>query len=388
MRGGASVGGCARGTREPFVAAGSWNVPARMPSATLQDQQQLREAFRRVVAQDRGEVEAPDSLVFRQQDYDRSAVEDQLRGILGRVNRLADRRFHVLDVISVKREIAARGAVLVERYRVNLFVQEKDARRVHAAAYELSLGWLWEPGTGRTQVTTIRFVSDDFNEDPLVPGRAPEDKWYRMTNRFHLQLPFATNEQPVLPAAARQVAAVREHARALRRPRFRCFTQSDETVPARNERECEAAGMVWDAPASADEDCPFYRANKNYENRLGGVHPDGKHCLLPVNAKPVGYRSVSSDPAHKPWCYNCRIGADGMPGSIGPCCEEQRNRQLYPNLVTPDYAFPGDALERGQHWKQLRERGLEWQRHPTRVRHVRNPKQRQPVLNAVVGNGP
>ena len=111
---------------------------------------------------------------------------------------------------------------------------------------------------------------------------------------------------------------------------------------------------------------------------------------MPVNTKTIGYRFISNDPQHKPMCYGCADGGVlGDIGGIGPCCEEQRNVELYPNLGgNPDYAFENDALFRGQHWKLLQERGINWRRHPTNIRDVTDPKQKQPVFNAFIGPGP
>ena len=173
----------------------------------------------------------------------------------------------------------------------------------------------------------------------------------------------------------------------MKTPKYRCFEGTGDETGTTKE-ECDLSDGYWDKPVTRDEECPFFMKNKNYPNRLGGVDPNGNRCEMPIGTKRIGYRYVSADPVHKPWCFNCRIGQDGNPGSIGPCCDEQLNKDLYPNLVSPDYAYPGDALERGQFWKELSERGLNWQRHPTNIRDVTNSTQKAPVFNAIIGPGP
>jgi hypothetical protein len=108
---------------------------------------------------------------------------------------------------------------------------------------------------------------------------------------------------------------------------------------------------------------------------------------MPINTKTVGYRYASSDPRHKPWCYNCKDGVDG-PGTWGNCCDEQLDTELYSGLASPDYAYPGDELERYQNRDVLSQRGLSWQKFPTHTKNILNKNQRQPVFNAIVGQGP
>jgi hypothetical protein len=61
---------------------------------------------------------------------------------------------------------------------------------------------------------------------------------------------------------------------------------------------------VFDTPCKKNEDCPFYKANKNYDNNFGKCLPDG-YCELPLNMKPVGYRYFRTEKQFSPLCYNC-----------------------------------------------------------------------------------
>lgn len=374
--------------RENFVPSNSREVGKGLATVVQMDSLAIQKTFQDIVDQDRGMFDVTKLPPMRHQAHTREQALQFIEDVLTRVNRRGDRRFHVLDVQSIRRESSFdpsdRG--IIDRYTVNLFVQEKDERKVHAAAYDISMTFLVKPNQGKMQVTDLHFITDHFYKEPLVGGMNEFDNFFRIKNPFGLQQPFFTSEDKVLPDDADQIGLLKDHHKDMRAPRYRCFGSIEDNVS--NHDKCKATGGYWDKPVQRSEECPFYQGNKNFVNRLGGVHPDGQFCEMPVGTKRIGYRYISPDPAHKPWCYNCRIGADGNPGSAGPCCDEQLNKQLYPNLAGPDYMFPGDALERGQHWQELGERGLHWRQHPTNIRDVTNPRQKQPVFNAIIGPGP
>jgi len=94
---------------------------------------------------------------------------------------------------------------------------------------------------------------------------------------------------------------------------------------------------TWDAPCLQNEDCPFYKANRRYENTRGGCLAFGM-CELPVGVKRLGFRKYSTDPPYQPICHGCV----GDPN----CCKKQGR---------PDYAFPNDRDERQKAGIALRE---------------------------------
>ena len=97
----------------------------------------------------------------------------------------------------------------------------------------------------------------------------------------------------------------------------------------------------WDKLCEKNEECPLYKANKNYKNNFGGCIKGT--CELPVNMKNIAYRFYSKDVNDKPFCYNC---TESDKNEIDTCCEEQKNIKKYPNLKSPDYAFVDDLLKR------------------------------------------
>jgi hypothetical protein len=127
----------------------------------------------------------------------------------------------------------------------------------------------------------------------------------------------------------------------------RCFGKL-----AMTKSECEAvidpAGQpfksigVWDKECRKDEECPFYKANKNYPNSFGGCI-SGK-CQMPygiTQISPLQYRDEENAS-----CFGCKY--KGV-----KCCNEQKDRNLYPNLKSPDYKFEGDELYREKYYYML-----------------------------------
>lgn len=110
---------------------------------------------------------------------------------------------------------------------------------------------------------------------------------------------------------------------------------------------------IWDKLCKTNQECPFYKANKNYPNNFGGC--TNGFCELPINMVNISPRLYSYKSAYKPYCYNCR-------DSTFDCCPTQKNLKLYPKLVTPDYAFPNDIDTRFKYKDILKKKGLEYNR--------------------------
>ena len=93
---------------------------------------------------------------------------------------------------------------------------------------------------------------------------------------------------------------------------------------------------IWDKKCTSNEDCPFYKKNKNYENDRGGCI-DG-FCELPLNMELVGFKNYEKN--KNPYCHNCKDPSEYE------CCEDQNDRTEYPNLKSPDYMFENDRNDR------------------------------------------
>ena len=151
-------------------------------------------------------------------------------------------------------------------------------------------------------------------------------------------------------------------------------TKSNIILPYLSRQQCEApydfygrvkSKGIFDKPCEKDEECPFFGKNKNYKGgeKRGKCLANGQ-CELPANMIPVGYHYFTPHPSQKPMCYNCEAGQWNPSSSLGTCCEEQEvshgliaegvNRNKYPFLNSPDYAFEGDIQDRQNQANQSR----------------------------------
>jgi hypothetical protein len=126
---------------------------------------------------------------------------------------------------------------------------------------------------------------------------------------------------------------------------------------SKNKIECESLTKIygedkgstgiWDKGCIQNEDCPYFNRNKNYKNMRGGCF--NGYCEMPVNLKTFGYKQINDNKLDQIICYNCKkVGSkkDCTGLDCNKCCEDQKNKKLYPNLISPDYAFPKDFHER------------------------------------------
>ena len=119
---------------------------------------------------------------------------------------------------------------------------------------------------------------------------------------------------------------------------FLCYGPNNPLNQYQRKHICHLNGFKWDRPCRFNEECPFYTANKNYPNDRG-------KCLKGTCEMPVGVVQRSprtfEEQQSTPICHNC-------PGTnkAGPCCD------IDSGLVSPDYAFLGDFVERTAAKKQ------------------------------------
>ena len=100
---------------------------------------------------------------------------------------------------------------------------------------------------------------------------------------------------------------------------------------------------IWDEPCTVNEDCHFYKSNLNYDNEFGKCN--NGYCEMPLNVNLYGYKKFTTDDKNLALCHNCHI--DNCTGlGCHQCCEEQKDRKLYPKLKGPDYAFKNDIYQR------------------------------------------
>jgi hypothetical protein len=154
----------------------------------------------------------------------------------------------------------------------------------------------------------------------------------------------------------------------------KCFKPYDESYPdSKTSNACLSVDPnlrktgVWDKECTRNDECPFFKANKNYPNNFGGCI-DG-FCQLPVGMTKIGYKHYGKE---KPLCYNCNLKTEVMTadGTIkiedrqcsgvecNKCCDIQHDRKIYPNLKSPDFVFDGDQTERERYSNLLNVNGI------------------------------
>ncbi len=133
-------------------------------------------------------------------------------------------------------------------------------------------------------------------------------------------------------------------------------TKTNIILPYISRQQCEAPmdfysrskpKGIWDQPCQKDEECPFFKSNKNFPNSRGGCKKDG-YCEMPTGMIPMGYHYYVEHPDYKARCYNCDSSEWGPNSKLGTCCDEQANGlgEKFDFLKSADYAFPTDITER------------------------------------------
>jgi hypothetical protein len=171
--------------------------------------------------------------------------------------------------------------------------------------------------------------------------------YHEIRNPLHLLDPFATSTEDLVVTddmVALFEKSLERKTKQMQESDGICFNTTN--VSSKTKDECLNSGGTWDYEPRDKDECPFHMANENYPNTFGGLQP--VFCELPQNAKRIGFRHYSLDPEYAPLCYNCKTDLVGN-GTLGKCCEEQKKKALYPNLISPDYAFAGDQSVRQQY---------------------------------------
>lgn len=134
---------------------------------------------------------------------------------------------------------------------------------------------------------------------------------------------------------------------------FRCIN-----FPKINTKfDCQQKNGIWDKPCANDLECPYFKQNKNYPNNFGKCLISG-YCEMPLTLEPIikpkAFTKISNN---IPLCHNCNIiNCQGI--ECNNCCENQKNKNLYKNLDSPDYIFDKDILERQKSEEILKKRDI------------------------------
>lgn len=155
-----------------------------------------------------------------------------------------------------------------------------------------------------------------------------------------------------------------ERAVSDRQDKHKCFAVvggRSREIPFNNKMYCESYHTnlgqigIWDGPCQINEECPFYKGNKNYENELGGCN--NGYCEMPLGVTRIGYKKYTDEP----FCYNCPTGTDSI------CCQQQHldSKKDESRILSPDFVFIGDCetdnlmRKNSTNIEALNEKGLE-----------------------------
>ena len=117
----------------------------------------------------------------------------------------------------------------------------------------------------------------------------------------------------------------------------------------------------WALPCVKNEDCPFFRKNKNYFNLRGGCLADG-YCELPLGMQHDTFRepkNSTEENSYKPLCHNCPTDAEELKDCVGFDCSRCCDLQRKPDFESPDYAFENDKHDRIPEHRVLKNKKLE-----------------------------
>lgn len=174
------------------------------------------------------------------------------------------------------------------------------------------------------------FMSDDLRNNALVMARESKGPVIRT------QLGMYALNKVQFPVATEGFVTRLEVSSDAYDPTYRCYGDPNIEQKALCVSPFNAQGdpkrtpTKWDRPCIKDEDCPFYKANKNYPNTRGGCLKGGI-CEMPTGVLRTAFRTYDSSGQFAPFCYNCNNVNDKE------CCSKQ---------LAPDYAFSNDFEER------------------------------------------
>jgi hypothetical protein len=219
----------------------------------------------------------------------------------------------------------------------------------------------------RPQLILIRYVASDENSYKLYTiyieglGDKSSRLYENQTKKMCEEGNIIPNPNPIVKKDKNEPQIVEPRSKLLKvvektlndfydANEYKCYGMLSYLRPNKNECEAEydPAGRpnkeigVWDKECRKDDECPFYKANKNYPNNFGGCI-QGK-CQMPdgiTQVSPFKYRNEKNA-----LCYRCKEGNL-------TCCDEQKDNKKYPQLKSPDYKFEGDELLRLQYYYML-----------------------------------
>ena len=132
---------------------------------------------------------------------------------------------------------------------------------------------------------------------------------------------------------------------------MKCFNIHNNNLLSTIDCEKRDKNGILDRPCTSNDECIYYKKNKNYNNSFGKCI--NNFCELPVGSKQLGYHFELKN--SKPLCYNCIDNNNEAEWraitKVDYCCDQQdKNNNNYNSkydfLKSPDYYFKGDEANR------------------------------------------
>lgn len=224
------------------------------------------------------------------------------------------------------------GKEISKKYTIPLFIYEKDLNYLVRLKITVTMSPL-----GKVTLILLEEFKEIKSDTKLLPPytKQPIISDFKAGETEFIQL-FTEDDQKLEDTRLAKIAELDL--------KYTCLGIPGTNTETDNKTECEIFGGVFDRPVKEDSDCPFYKANKNYDNIRGGAK--NGFCEMPSGVSIKGYRFYDKNPEKfLPQCYNCKDKLIGQ-GTIGTCCADQSDTLKYPGLKSPDYRFSGDTLDR------------------------------------------
>lgn len=248
--------------------------------------------------------------------------------------------------------------------RLIFSVDIQDISDTQVSAYMNRVSFLgYLTGDSQFYIDQVEFLDNAVSDPSGVRGYDSKAlSVAEIDNSLNLVYPWKTTEQQVTFDPEKAAKVLSEKAAKASEDNFFCFGAAG-TGNVVSKETCLRAGGFTDTPVVDPSTCKYYKANKNYPNERGGIRGNG-YCEGPIGTQTQGFSKFVDPALAAPFCYNCKAGValNGKDQGMGPCCNDQANNLQEYNLLSPDYAFPGDAMDRRQFATEFKARGLSWHR--------------------------
>lgn len=286
-------------------------------------------------------------------------LDKVIAGVMSRVTAVGKGKYKAGKPYSISVYAFPNGT---RRMIFSIDIQDISDTQVSAYMNRVSfLGYL--TGDSQFYIASVEFLDAGASDSTGVLGYDSKAlEVAEIENSLNLVYPWKTTEQKVTFNADAAAKVLSEKAAKASEDNFFCFGAAG-TGNVVSKETCLRAGGFTDTPVVDPSTCQYYNANKNYPNKRGGIRGNG-YCEGPIGTQTQGFSKFVDPALAAPFCYNCKAGValNGKEQGMGPCCNDQANNLQEYNLLSPDYAFPGDAMDRRQFASEFKARGLSWHR--------------------------